>query len=366
LADFRRIFGRAVDVTAQAPGRVNLIGEHTDYNGGDVLPMALPLLTRAELARRDDRTVRGATTTPPYQGAPISYVLGAEARGGTWIDYVQAVTQVLTQDGHELSGFDLLIDSDVPAGSGVSSSAALMVAVLRALRSAGGLNIDDLAIARLAHRGETGLVGSPVGIMDPVACSVGEVGHALYLNTRTLAYTRVPLPPSAELALIDSGLPHRHASGGYRIRRAECDEAAQLLGVGLLTDLGPGDLPRIAHLREPLNRRVRHVITEHARVALTVAAMRAGDAAEMGALISLSHASMRDDFEVSLPEIDLLVSLAEQEAEVWGARLTGGGFGGAVLMLCRTGAAGLAAERIARVYQEQTGQQPRILLPPRP
>jgi galactokinase len=363
LADFSQTFGRPADVAVRAPGRVNLIGEHTDYNGGDVLPMALPLRTRAQLARRADRGVHAATTTPPFNGKPAIYELGGEARRGTWLDYVQAVTQVLAQDGYQLPGFDLLIESDLPAGSGLSSSAALMVAVLRALRELERLPIDDLAIARLAHRGETGLVGSPVGVMDPVACSVGSEGTALHLNTRTLEYELVPLPDGVEIALIDSGISHHHASGGYRTRRAECSVAARDLGVALLTDLGTADLPRVARLPEPLDRRARHVITEHARVAAAVAAMRAGALPELGALIKASHQSMRDDFEVSLPDIDLLASLANAEPEVWGARLTGGGFGGVVLVLCRTGSAAATAARVSATYRDRTGRESRVLLP---
>jgi galactokinase len=363
LADFLRTFGRPAEVSAQAPGRVNLIGEHTDYNGGDVLPMALPLLTRVQFARRQDRTVHGVTTTPPYESQPATYVLGTESRRGGWIDYVQAVTQVLAQDGTLLPGFDLRIDSDIPAGSGLSSSAALMVAVLRVLRAAEGLPLDDLEIARLAHRGETGLVGSPVGVMDPVACSVGEVGSALHLDTRSLNYARVPLPGGLELALIDSGISHHHASGGYRVRREECNEAARLLSVSLLCDLTESDLPRAERLPEPLDRRVRHVITEHARVARAVAAMRGGDLVELGRLIAASHASLRDDFQVSLPEIDLLVDLASAEADVYGARLTGGGFGGVVLLLCRAGSAQAVATRVSAAYRDQSSRESRVLLP---
>jgi len=363
LPDFLRRFGRSADVFAEAPGRVNLIGEHTDYNGGDVLPMALPLLTRVQLARRQDRTVQGVTTTPPYEDQPATYELGLEARRGGWIDYVQAVTQVLAKDGHRLPGFDLLIDSEVPAGSGLSSSAALMIAVLRALRAADGLALDDLELARIAHRGETGLVGSPVGVMDPVACSVGEVGSALHLNTRTLQYSRVPLPAGLELALINSGISHHHASGGYRVRRTECDDAARRLGVSLLCDLTEADLPRADQLPAPLDRRVRHVLTEHARVGRAVAAMRAGDLVALGALIAASHASLRDDFEVSLPDIDMLVALAQAEPDVYGARLTGGGFGGVVLLLCRAGSAGGVASRVSAAYHGRSRRKSRVLLP---
>ena len=361
LSEFARFFGRPSDVDVSAPGRVNLIGEHTDYNGGLVLPMALPLATRVQLAKRKDTRVCCITTTPPLDSAPITYELGCESLSRSWTDYVQAVTHVLAAEGYSLPGLDILVDSTIPVGSGLSSSAALLVAVLRALRALLDLPFDDLMVAKLAHRGETEFVRSPVGIMDPVACSVGDPSAALLLDTRTLHYQRVPLPDDAELAVIDSGRSHHHASGGYRTRRDECETAARLLNVPYLTDLDEEALSRCATLPDPLDRRARHVVTENARVMATVTALRRGDSAAAGTLFYASHDSMRDDFEVSLPAIDRIVALTRKRRDVFGARLTGGGFGGSVLLLCRSGSAHDIAHAVVR-HLDST-ERARVLIP---
>ncbi len=366
---FAERFGTAPSVRADAPGRVNLIGEHTDYNGGFVLPTAIPQRAAVYLAPRRDRTVRAASLDADDDGAVHTYVLGEETPGRGWLDYVQGATRLLQEvqgeDGAALSGFDALIAADVPIGSGLSSSAALLVALLRALRDAFGLALDDVALARLAQRVENDFVGVRVGVMDPMAASLADSDAALFLDTRSLAFRRVPLPREAfELAVVDSGVAHRHAGGGYNARRAECEEAAQRLGVAQLRDLAPGDLDRAMALPEPLGRRVRHVVTENARVLNAVAAIETHDAAALGALFDASHASMRDDYEVSTPDVDRLVGLAQAAPEVFGARLTGGGFGGAVIALCRPGTAAAVAARVAAAYTEQTDRAATVLVPP--
>jgi galactokinase len=363
VSDFATIFGRAPEFTAIAPGRVNLIGEHTDYNGGYVLPLALPLLTRVELAVRDDRLVRAATTTLPNGGTPSTYEVGREQRSGKWVDYLQGVTQALASEGCAVPGFDALVSSHVPVGSGLSSSAALEVAMLRALRMATACAIDDMAVARLAHKGETEFVGSPVGVMDPLACSLGQPSHALFIQTATLETLRIPMPASVEVAVIDTGISHRNVDGGYGQRRRECEQAATALGVPTLSALSVRDLPRVAQLAPPLDRRARHVITENARVLQAVGALTADQPAAMGALIRAAHQSLSADFEVSLPAIDRLVAIADQEPLVFGARLTGGGFGGAVLLLCRTDSALSAARHVVKRAADSDGLHPRVLLP---
>ena len=361
---FAQLFGRAPTVAADAPGRVNLIGEHTDYNGGFVLPSAIPQRTRVELAPRPDRTVRAWSADLSVNGAGVlEYALGAESPGRDWLDYVQGITRTLAADGHQLGGFDLRIESDVPLGSGLSSSAALEVSVLRALREAFGLALDDVRLALVGQRAENEFVGARVGIMDQLAASLADEGTALFIDTRSLDYERVPLPPDAELIVLNSGISHQHAGGDYNTRRAECERACELLGVAQLRDVSPTDLSRLADLPEPLGRRARHVVTENERVLLAVEAMRAGDAAQLGMLFNASHASQRDDYEVSIPEIDLIVELARGEHDVYGARLTGGGFGGSVVMLARAGTGADAADRIARAYAERSGQSPTILVP---
>jgi galactokinase len=365
MSDFPIRFGRFPTTMADAPGRVNLIGEHTDYNGGFVLPTAIPQRCRVELALRSDQTVR-VWSTALAGGEPVpQYDLGAESPGHGWLDYVQGVTHLLGKDGHPLRGFDALLDSAVPLGSGLSSSAALTVSLMRALRKAFPLSLDDLSLALMGQRVENEFVGARVGVMDPMAASLADEGTALFLDARSLQYQRVQLPRGADLIVLHSGLSHRlaHGDGGYNTRRQQCEQAVALLGVPQLRDLGVADLPRVLALPEPLSRRARHVITENDRVLGAVEAMRAGDLKRLGDLFFASHRSMRDDYEVSIPEIDLLVELACQDEAVYGARLTGGGFGGSVVILARAGQGQAVAERLAQAYAHRSGQHPKILVP---
>jgi galactokinase len=361
MPGFVELYGRSPRVTADAPGRVNVIGEHTDYNGGFVLPVAIPQRTRVALAPRADDTVRAASAE---RGDRIEqYRLGQEAPGRGWLDYVQGLTRVLASDGHALGGFDLRLESTVPVGSGLASSAALEVSVLRALRAAFDLRLDDVALALAGQRAESEFVGARVGVMDQMAASLADEASALFLDTRSLAYRRVPLPLAASIVVIDSGVSHDHAASEYNARRAECEEAARRLGVGLLRELGAADLPRLDRLPEPLARRARHVVSENARVEAAVAALEAGDVSRLGALLYASHASLRDDYAVSTPELDLLVELARGEPHVFGARLTGGGFGGAVLLLADAARARLAGERVVRAHAARMGSAASVLVP---
>ena len=363
MSDFETLFGRSPAVTAIAPGRVNLIGEHTDYNGGFVLPTAIPQCTRVELAPGKSGTVRVRSGAVSKAEDIQTYILGAETPGREWLDYIQGVTSILRNDGFHLCGFDACIDSTVPLGSGLSSSASLTVSLMRALRKAFALILDDVQIALLGQRVENEFVGARVGIMDPMAASLADEGTALFLDARSLAYERVRLPAEAELIVLHSGVTHKLTGGDYNTRRRECEQAAGLLGVRQLRDLSTADLPRINALPEPLNRRARHVVTENDRVLAAVAAMRASDLARLGELFYASHVSMRDDYHVSVSEIDLIVELARAEPAIHGARLTGGGFGGSVVMFAHAGMGYDTAERIARCYAERSGCQPRILVP---
>lgn len=377
---FASLFQREPTFEATAPGRVNLIGEHTDYNGGFVLPTPIPQRCHAWLAPRTDRDVHAATlnrldngpntTGPSGAGDPpiLAYGLGFETRVGGWLDYLQGLTWALAEAGHPLpSGFDLLVHSDVPHGSGLSSSAAFEVAVLRAIREGFALPLDDVALARVGQRAENGFVGAQTGLMDQFVASIGRPGHALFLDTRTLAHEHVPLPPEAELMVVDSGIRHQLATGeqGYNTRRVECAEAAARLGLRELRDATPADLPRVDALPDPLNRRARHVIEENARVEVAVEKLRAGDLLVLGQILRAGHVSLRVLYEVSVPHIDLFVNLAEQEPDVYGARLTGGGFGGSIVGLARRGTGLGAAERIAAAYHQQTGRHSTIILPTR-
>ena len=360
--EFVRLFGRPFTHEAFACGRVNLIGEHTDYNGGFVLPTAIPQATTAVVAPGSGRTVRAGGADGDR--APRPDERGGEQAGRGWVDYVQGVTVALARAGHAVGGFDVAFRSYVPVGSGLSSSAALEVSLLRALRSLFALTLDDVTLAKIGRAAETDFVGAPIGIMDQMSASLAGPGEALFIDTRTLETARVPLPAGTELLVIDSGVAHSHAGGDYRTRRAECERAAALLGVRELRDLGVGDLGRVAALPPPLDRRARHVVTENQRVLDAVEAMRAGRAEALGRLFDASHASQRDDYAVSVPEIDLLVSLAGAEPAVYGARLTGGGFGGSIVALVREGEAAAAGARIVSAYSARTGRPAAVLVPP--
>jgi galactokinase len=346
---------------AHAPGRVNLIGEHTDYNGGFVLPAAIPLRTQVELTPRADNVVRVWSAQFPTAEAS-TYELGSEKQGSDWLDYVKGMTWSLASVSR-LRGFDARVASDVPVGSGLSSSAALEIALGRALRQAFDIPLDDVALAVAAQRAETDFVGAPVGIMDQMVCSLATTSGALWIDTRTLRYEAVPLPENAALLVIDSGVSHKHTGGEYRTRRDECMRAAAALGVAELRDVGSSDLNRINQLPEPLNRRARHVVTENARVGETVQALRSGDLAAAGRLFGESHASMRDDFDVSIPAIDALVDRATRMPGVYGARLTGGGFGGSIVALAARSNARETAAAIVDGHTRAGFGAARALLP---
>lgn len=346
-------------VHAEAHARVNLMGEHTDYNAGLVLPTLLPHRTSVELTPRDDDRARIASEG--FGGG--EFVVGEERAVHGWLDYAEACTATLRADGHEVRGFDARVSSDVPVGAGVSSSAALLLALLRALREAFALAIDDVSLALTAQRAEVEFVGARVGIMDQMVASVGREGAALFLDTADLRRELIPLGPSIGLALVDSGVRHAHAGGSYNERRAECEMAAKALGVPTLREVD--DLTRVDALEPALAKRVRHVVAENERVLEAVNALRADDAGSLGALFDASHASQRDDFDVSTPEIDALREALREVDGIRGARLTGGGFGGAVVAVCDPVVRRRDLEPARRAYERRSGREATVLLPVR-
>jgi galactokinase len=348
-------------LTSAAPGRVNLMGDHTDYNFGFVLPTPIPQRTRVTLQVRDDDRV--LLTSAQHPGEISDYHLGRERRTFSWSDYVQGLTHELVISGMLSKGFALSIESDVPMGAGLSSSAALEVAVLRALREAFELALDDLSLAKVAQRAEVNFVGVPVGIMDQMVASLGTVGAALLIDTRDLTFRAVSIPDELELVVVDSGVTHAHRGGDYRVRRRQCEDAAGQLGLTSLRELDRDHMADLSVLDATLTRRVRHVYSENARVLEMARALEALDRANLSALFRASHASLRDDFAVSTPELDLLVQLAEAQEGLLGARLTGGGFGGSVVMLAERGQGANAALRVCRCYQERTRKHARLLVP---
>ncbi|MBR22898.1 MAG: galactokinase [Microcella pacifica] len=339
-AGFEAVFGRAPDGLWSAPGRVNLIGEHTDYNEGFVLPFAIDRRTLVALGVRDDRRVRVASTFADELAEIDLDALTPESLDG-WSAYPLGVAWALGEHGADLSavpGVDLFIDSDVPVGAGLSSSAAIESAVAMALNDSWRLGLDRPTLARVGQRAENVAVGAPTGIMDQSASLLGAADHAVFLDCRSLVSELVPLGlAEAGLAIlvIDTGVKHAHATGGYGERRAACERGAAALGASSLRDLTVDDLPRARQLLDDVTfRRVRHVITENQRVLDTVEVLRESGAAAIGGLLDASHRSMRDDFEISVPELDLAVETAVAAGAI-GARMTGGGFGGSAIALVR-------------------------------
>ncbi len=348
-ASFESEYGRPPGGVWSAPGRVNLIGEHTDYNGGLVLPFAIDRRTYCAAALRDDRILRVRSATIEGEAAIAIDDLSPELLSG-WSAYPLGVAWALGQAGADLSaasGVDLYLTSDVPLGAGLSSSAAIECAVAVALNELWGLGRDRMALARAGRLAENVAVGAPTGIMDQSASLLGEADHAVFLDCSTEIAESVPLHLDREglaVLVIDTHVRHEHATGGYGDRRESCERGAALLGVTSLHFIGESDLPRArAVLDDETYRRVRHVVTESARVAATVRALCDEGPQAIGELLLASHASMRDDFEISVPELDLAVESAMRHGAL-GARMTGGGFGGAAIALVAVDAAdGIAA-----------------------
>jgi len=345
-ADIRRIFRAATGREAlgvwSAPGRVNLIGEHTDYNDGFVLPFAIDRRTTVALGLRDDDTVRISSTFSDATATVALSELDAAVDAGRirdWEAYPLGVAWALGRRGADLSsvrGVDLVIDSDVPVGAGLSSSAAIESAVAVALDEVWGLGLGRDELARVGQHAENVVVGAPTGIMDQSASLLGKPNTAVFLDCRSLETRPVPLdldPNGLAVLVIDTRVHHSHATGGYRERRASCEAGAAALGVPALRDLTVDDLARAAAALDDVTfRRVRHVVTENARVLETVDVLLGAGPGAIGALLDASHVSMRDDFEISVPELDLAVETAQASGAV-GARMTGGGFGGAAIAL---------------------------------
>ncbi|MGH8826726.1 MAG: galactokinase [Jiangellaceae bacterium] len=343
--------------TWSAPGRVNLIGEHTDYNEGFALPMAIPQRTRVHARVRSDGLVT-AVSSDRHREAVRFTVGTAPGDVASWGGYVAGVFWALREAGHAVPGVDLEIRSDVPVGAGLSSSAALCCAVAVALDGIAGLGLDRATLARLAQRAENDYVGVPTGSMDQLASMYGRVGHVILLDCRSLQVDAVRCDvrgAGLELLVIDTRAPHRLVDGEYGARRRTCEQAAARLGVRSLRDL-QGDDPDVVLAGldgdAVAQRRVRHVLTENGRVLDAVALLRVGRVGDIGPLLTASHASLRDDYEVTVPELDVAVAAALR-AGALGARMTGGGFGGSIIALVEAGPmARHVVESIGRAYDE--------------
>jgi len=366
---FVQLFGESPRIY-QAPGRVNLIGEHTDYNDGFVMPAAIGFYTQAAVAPRPDRKLVIHSENYSEQ---VEFDLDhwPAARAGHWSDYVIGVVKMLVRSGRKLGGANLLLDGNVPQGAGLSSSASIEVAVGYALldlanRAMGGAEIDRTKLALLCQQAENEFVGARCGIMDQFIASHGKRGQALLLDCRSLEYRLLPLPDDAALAICNTMVKHSHAQGEYNQRRAECEAGVRALSkhlpkVRALRDVTPADLEAYGReLPEIVMRRCRHVIGENARVLQAAAALARGDLQAFGKLMLESHRSLRDDYEVSCAELDWMVELAAQAQGVYGTRMTGGGFGGCTITLLQAGCVEAFQRTVGEGYERATGSKPEI------
>jgi galactokinase len=340
--------------SASAPGRVNLLGEHTDYNDGFVLPIAIDQQTRVSMRRNGGKEF---SLTAEELGQSVRFTLDAPP-AEHFASYVFGCLRLVADRGVDIPGADIHVSSDVPMGVGLSSSAALEVATLRCLRDYVGVELDDVQVAQLAQRAEIEFAGVRCGIMDQMASSLADTTRALLLDTRSLERRLVELPPRSAVLVLDSGISRSLAASGYNERRSECEQAAKLLGVASLRDVN--DVARLRDLPDLLQRRARHVVTENARV---LAAVDCADAHAFGVLMNASHASLRDDYAVSTPGLDQLVALLQAQPAVFGARLTGAGFGGACVALCEVDAVEDVATQVLSQYSDAGGKG-RQLVPP--
>ena len=361
---FKKIFGGQPSLY-RAPGRVNLIGEHTDYNQGFVLPAAIDLYCWTAAAARVDRRLQIHSTnlnqsvSVNLDGKPLS-------QRGDWSDYVVGTAVALENAGYRLTGADLLVSSDVPLGSGLSSSAALEVSTGYALLDISATKVDPFRLAMACHRAENDFVGAHVGMMDQFISANGRAGHALMLDCRSLEAKPLLIPPQLRLVVCNTGVKHELTGGEYNQRRAQCEESVRLFSFALpaiqaLRDVRLDQLERCKEiLPELIYRRCRHVVTENERVQRAADAFLAGDLSMIGRLMAESHQSMRDDYEISCAELDLMVEIASVQPGVIGARMTGGGFGGCTVNLVLADAAKEFTLSVAAEYEKHTHIAPAI------
>ncbi len=346
-------FGGAPEVNASAPGRVNLLGEHTDYNDGFMLPVATPQRTVVAMSRSGDDHFH--FYSPTFDNT-VTFAYDGSAPQG-YGSYIEGCIRLVQAEGIAVPPLRIYVSTDLPVGSGLSSSAALEVATLRAMRALLGFELDDVKLARIAQRAEIDYAHVNCGIMDQMASSLADETSMLFIDARTLEHRLVKMPPDTELIVVDSGIARKLAASKYNERRAECEQASRQLGVPALRDVL--DPSSVESLPSPLRERARHVVLENLRV------LEAADgvgAERFGELMNASHFSLRDDYEVSIPELDELCEQLRAQPGVLGARLTGAGFGGACVALCRAGQAQQAAANALAAYN-RIGREGRILVP---
>jgi galactokinase len=356
---FESTFGGAPAGFVRAPGRVNLIGEHTDYNDGFVLPMAIDQSTTVAFRPRVDRRVVLSSVT---FGDRAEFELDALEKGPShWVEYVKGVAWALQNGGHELNGWEGVVTGDVPIGAGLSSSASLLLAAARATSVSSGIPWDPVAMAQVALQAENGWVGLNCGIMDQMICACGEKGHALLIDCRSLDTRQVAMPPGVTVVILDTGTRRKLVDSSYNERRRECEEAAAILGVPALRDASLSDLDRaLTPMPETAGKRARHVIGENERTLAAEKALNSGDAGSMGRLMDESHRSLREDYNVSSEALDIMVEVAHAEAGCLGARMTGAGFGGCAVALVEDPEIEKWIFAVEKEYQLRSGHTPAL------
>lgn len=363
--EFKTVMGRSPSLVARGPGRVNLIGEHTDYNDGWVFPVAIDRAAYVAVAPRDDRLLR-VWATQYGEEAVLDLDHAEPGVASSWGVYVLGMAAMLERDGHRLVGADMVIDGDVPTGAGLSSSAALENAVGVALAAVSGVEVAPVRLAQLGQKTENQFANVQSGIMDQMISQLGQAHHALLIDCRSYTYDAIPIPADVRIVVCDSKVSRELASSAYNERRAQCEQAVERLeqvlpGIKALRDVTPEQLEAHRDLLSPVvYRRARHVVTENARTVEGAERLRTGDAARFGELMNASHQSLRDDYEVSSPQLDLLVAAAQAVPGVYGSRLTGAGFGGCTVTLAAPEAVEDVTAAVQSAYQATFGITPDV------
>jgi galactokinase len=360
---FGAYFNAKPDFIVRAPGRVNLIGEHTDYNDGFVLPMAIDRAVWMALRPRKDRVVRVRSLDLE---AEIAFELQSLVREEGWGEYIKGVANQLQDMGYQLCGFDALITGDVPSGAGLSSSAAVELASARAFSAASNFAWDASKMARMAQKAENEWVGVNCGIMDQMASAASKEGHALFLDCRSLEYQHVPLPRNVSVVILDTSTRRGLVDSSYNERRAQCEQAAHWFGVQALRDVSLEEFEQRTKgetgLSDLVIKRARHVVTENARVLEATEAMRAGNAKRLGMLFNASHDSLRDDFEVTNDALNIIVECAREQEGCYGARMTGAGFGGCAVALVGEESAEAFVDAVSRAYKQRSKMEAAVYI----
>jgi galactokinase len=355
IQSFETYFNAKPNLIVRAPGRVNLIGEHTDYNDGFVLPMAIDHSVWMALSPRDDEQVRIFSLDLKVEAG---FLLTSLTRESDWIEYPKGIAYQLMKSGYSLRGFDAVMTGDVPRGAGLSSSAAVELAVARAFAAISNIEWDAVNMAKIAQKAENDWVGVNCGIMDQMASAACKEGHALFLDCRSLEIQHAPLPKGISIVILDTSTRRGLVDSAYNERRSQCEEAARWFGVRALRDVNVEDLGKWnpqSDLNEVAFKRARHIVTENARVLEAIQAMRNGNIKRLGELFNASHDSLRDDFEVTNDALNIMVACAREQSSCYGARMTGAGFGGCAVALVNEEEAEAFTQAVSMAYKQSSG-----------